>query len=478
MTAESTEVVPVEPASAVEPAGRIGLLVLGRGPAARCVARVGLERGADVQWVRPCSSRAETPSPVHFPTLWRLVRPQGTPPDWQETLRCARLASEPALSDGAVELAAPVAQGEGRFVAPDRLELGGRSIRFRRAIVVPERATPPLESPGAEQVGYWTEETLDDMQAVPATLAIVGSGVEACQWAQVFRQLGSQVHLVCPGGRLLPQEQPEIASLLQTQLGADQIRLHLDTAPPTFERMGNRKAVLLGVGEQQRKLLVDEVLHFGTKRYCLDGLGLPSANVEFDDDGIRGGVALGTSNRRVFVVNPLDDYSPLAVDLTARVAVHNALVRWGCRLLFRKMDLLPRCLHTRPAVTEFGLRPSAAPSARYAVYRTDLGPWSVKSPACESGPTGPRFVELVIERRSGRVAGVTIVAQPDAPWLAPLALLIERRLPLETLAGLARYDPCWEPLMRIARLAEADRPSWRSRLTRVLPAGWGGEGPG
>jgi pyruvate/2-oxoglutarate dehydrogenase complex dihydrolipoamide dehydrogenase (E3) component len=472
MTDPRTEIAPVEQTSSAAP-DHVDLLVVGAGQGARRAAQAALRRGAQVLLVRPCAAATEPPPPIQFSTLWRLVRqPKTAGLEWAQMLHRARhetiLASVPDS-----EPPPSLALADARFVGPDRLQFGDHVLRFRRALLVPEPAATPLESPGAGEIEYQTADSLESLSGVPATVAVVGHGAEACQWAQVLRQLGSQVHLVCPGGRLLPDEDQEIVQLLQTQLAADQVRLHLDTAPPTFERMGNRKAVLLGVGEQQRKLLVDEVLYFGPKRFMLDRLDLTAAGVTIDDGRIRTDAALRTANRRIFAVAPCDE-STSSLERTLRIAVTNALAPLGGRWFLHKLrsELVPQCLYTEPEVVHLGLHSAAARPQQHAIYRAavevaDGGPHGVRR------PTVPQFLELVLERRTGRVAGATIVAQTAGRWLAPLTILMARRIPLQLLADMPACDLSHlEPLVQIARQAQANQPAWHRRLAKILPAGW------
>jgi pyruvate/2-oxoglutarate dehydrogenase complex dihydrolipoamide dehydrogenase (E3) component len=391
----------------------------------------------------------------------QLDLPGGRRLDWPEIIRQSRVGVEENLAGNVARPPIPVVEGSVRFTGPERIELDGRLVRFRRAVLAVERATPPLESPGADECEYLTEATLERMPGVPATLAIVGAGAEACSWAQVFHRLGSQVHLICPGGRLLPDKDPEIAELLQSQLTAEGIRLHLDAAPPTFARMGHRKAVLLGVGDEQRKLLVDEVLYLGPQRIVLAGLDLEAAGVAVEGGQVRVNAALRTSNRRIFVAAPPDDVLPWCVgDLVARIAVANAALRfcvwpWSARLC---LDLAPRTVHTRLQAIQVGLKPAraAAQPDRFAIYRAELSP-------------GPGLLKLVLTRGSGRVAGATIVAPSAEAWLAPLAILMAGRIPLRLVADLAVCDSSLlEPLLRIAAQAAGDRPGWSERIARAL----------
>src|SRR5260370_40050738 len=86
--------------------------------------------------------------------------------------------------------------GDGRFVAPDAVEVDGRRLRFRRAVIATgaRAAVPPL--PGLAEAGYRTNETIFNLTALPRRLAVLGCGPIGCELAQAFARFGSEGTLV------------------------------------------------------------------------------------------------------------------------------------------------------------------------------------------------------------------------------------------------------------------------------------------
>jgi hypothetical protein len=69
-------------------------------------------------------------------------------------------------------LGVDVFHGDASFVASDAVEVDGRRLRFRRAIIATgaRAAAPPI--PGLDSIDYLTNETLFDLTAAPAVLGI------------------------------------------------------------------------------------------------------------------------------------------------------------------------------------------------------------------------------------------------------------------------------------------------------------------
>src|SRR2546425_4867897 len=107
------------------------------------------------------------------------------------------------------KLGVDVFLGEAQFTGPDTIEVGGQTLRFKRAVIATgARATdPPV--PGLAETGYLTNETVFNLTQCPARLAVIGGGPIGCELAQAFQRLGSQVSLVHKNAHLLDREDME-----------------------------------------------------------------------------------------------------------------------------------------------------------------------------------------------------------------------------------------------------------------------------
>ena len=431
--------------------GRYRLVILGGGPAATAAAREAAARGVRLALVLPDDDDDQTP---RTPLAEQLRRVQirsgqphtGSPPDGPNV---------------------DVYRGRACFSGRRSVAVDGRELRFRKAVIatgtVP--APAPVKIPGADQGGCLTPERLTELTELPQSLAIIGAGPDACQWAQVLRRLGSQVHLVGRHAGLLPGEDPDAAGVVRARLQDDGIKLHLGCDELRFETTGNLRGVVIGREGQREKLLVDEILLCGPRLPGTAGLGLETASVAFTDRGIIVGDRLQTTNRHVFGAGAVCGTNfghPEAVEVTARLAVYNALHLTGRRL---SRLVIPRCVHTDPQLVQVGLTLDEAAERQIEIdtYRAEL------SQAAESLPPDHHqgFIAVHVRRRSGRLVGATVVAEGADELAAPLLLLMTRKWPLTALADVI---PCrsgrFELLTRLAQRCPRPRLSSRLRLSR------------
>ena len=313
-------------------------------------------------------------------------------------------------------------RGPATFTGPQTLVVGDRELRFRRAIIAPGHRPEPPEYALSDDSRPLTEETLDRWKQVPERLAVFGGSVKACQWAQIFRRLGSEVHLIDRGHALAAEEDPQVASILENQLRQDQVRMHLGCQDLSIQPLRRRKVIVIARADGKEKLMVDELFCCGPKRLNVAGWGLDAAGVGRSERAIAIDSALRTTNPRIFAVGAACGprfASPAAVEMMARAAVGNALGRVE-QLWPRRLDwhLLPRCLYQRPQIVQLGLthHEIAARGNELDTYRQVVA--AAEHSAGEEAWS--EFIEVVVDRFSGRVASVTAVANTVEPWIAPL----------------------------------------------------------
>ncbi len=119
------------------------------------------------------------------------------------------------------------------FVGPHELALstGGTITADRIVIATGSRAVipPPVTASG---VPMQTSDTVMRIDAVPARVAILGSGYIACEFAHIFSAFGAQVSVIARNDRLLRKLDSELSTAFTTQVGTKwDLRLgHLPTA--------------------------------------------------------------------------------------------------------------------------------------------------------------------------------------------------------------------------------------------------------
>ncbi|MCC5983838.1 MAG: FAD-dependent oxidoreductase [Rhodobacteraceae bacterium] len=325
-------------------------------------------------------------------------------------------------------LGVDVIQDHARFIAPDTVQAGGRSIRARRFVIATgsSAAIPPI--PGLDKVPCLTNETLFDLPELPGHLLILGGGPVGLEMALAHRRLGAQVTVI-EGARALGRDDPEAAAVVLTALRAEGIEI---VEGATVESVSGR------AGAIELQVAGGTVFH-GThllvaagRRPNLERLDLKAGNVAFDGGGVRVGDDLrSTTNRRVHAIGDAagrGQFTHLA-GYHAGVIIRSMLFGLPARV---RADHIPHVTYTDPELAQVGPTEAAARrrfGARLQVLRVEMA--QIDRAQAEGRTDG--FLKLMVV--GGRPVGATIVGAQAGELIAPLCVAISARMKLSALAG-------------------------------------------
>src|SRR5690606_9162415 len=105
-----------------------------------------------------------------------------------------------------------------------------------------------------------TSTTAMELEALPASMLVLGGGPVGVELAQTFARFGVKVVIVQRGAHLLPGEDPEISDLLRESLEAEGIEVHTGTAAVRAERDGAEVVVHVRQGSLEGQLRAERVL--------------------------------------------------------------------------------------------------------------------------------------------------------------------------------------------------------------------------
>ncbi len=369
--------------------------------------------------------------------------------------------------DGAArfrDLGVDVFLGEGRFVAPNAVAVGGARLEFRRGVVATgARAAVPAIS-GLAESGYLTNETVFTLTECPKHLVVIGAGPVGCELAQTFRRFGAAVTLLTRDDRILPKDDGAAALLVQRRLEAEGIVIVTKARIERVDRKGNHSVVVVtGVGSFE----ADRILVAAGRAPNVDGLGLDQAGVRFDARGVSVDDRLRTSNPAIFAVG--DVCTPFqfthVADFHARLVVQNALFfgRGKASAL-----VIPWCTYTSPEVAQVGLTVDQAKAAGRPVDVVEVGFEHVDRAVLDGQETG--LLKVILAQGTDRILGATLVADHAGEMIGEIAVAMTNGLGLGAIGRTIHPYPTQSEVFRKA----ADQ--WRRRkltpLVKVLFRKW------
>jgi pyruvate/2-oxoglutarate dehydrogenase complex dihydrolipoamide dehydrogenase (E3) component len=358
--------------------------------------------------------------------------------------RIAKGASAEALEAMGIE----VVRGEARFEDSRTVSVGGRKLRFKKALVATGARPKPPTIPGLAEAGYLTYENVFELRARPARLLILGGGPTGCELAQAFCRLGCRITIVQDEPMFLRQEERDAAQILSNVFAREGMELHLNTEVTSVRVEGGAKVVTLRSDDHVSSVTVDEIF-VGTGRVAnVDGLDLDAARVKYDaTHGILVDDFLRTTNHRIYAAGDVCfEHKFIHIeDASARIVTDNALFLRRRRLSALTM---PWCTYTDPEIAHVGMYVRDAcergiPIKTFTVLMHDVD--RAITDAEEDG-----FVKIHVREGTGEILGATVVARHAGEMINDLSLAMTAKIGLGEIARVCRAYPTQAAAVKMA----------------------------
>lgn len=325
-------------------------------------------------------------------------------------------------------------EGRALLAGPQTVEIDTERLMGRRLLIATGARTFVPNIPGLDEADYLTNEELYKLDERPEHLIVLGGGYIALENAQAFARLGSEVTILQRSGKVLSQEDADVAEALTGFFRDEGIAVHTNTNVQAIQRANGTVQVEARIdGTPQTitgtDLLVATGLQGNTADLGLEALGIETRGRNFlsvDD-------TLQTTAPTVYGAGDVIG-DPAFVYVAARegeLAAENALTGAAHD---RHARPLPWVVFTDPQVAGVGLgeQDAAEQGTKVDVARVPLD----QVPRALAAQDTRGFIKLLRERETGRLVGARIVAPEGSELLMELSLAIQQSLTAEELTNL------------------------------------------
>ena len=339
------------------------------------------------------------------------VRPDGLAIDWPALMRFKRAFTDPipeqrktALRRAGIE----AIQGVARFTGPSTVSIGEATFEAKRAIVIAAGAKPTnLEIAGRERLV--TSDDFLELPSLPTSIAFVGGGYIAFEFAHIAARAGARVAILHRGERPLEQFDSDLVERLVQRTRALGIDVRLRAEVRAIRAAGRAYRVQFHGAGGEEEMDADCVVHAAGRVPDLDDLRLDIGGVEHSRDGIRVNRSLqSVSNPIVYGVG--DCAATGGPRLTPVAGYEGRLV--AANLIegaHREIDYsaVPSVVFTIPPLARVGLTEDQARTAglRFTTRHEDMSTWYSSR---RLGETASAF-KVLIEQESGRLLGAHLL---------------------------------------------------------------------
>jgi len=218
-------------------------------------------------------------------------------------------------------------RGHARFVAARSVEVNGDVLEADRIFInVGARARVP-DWPGINDVPYFTNSSIMDVDFLPEHLIIVGGSYIGLEFAQMYRRFGSEVTVIEMQDRIIGRDDEDVSDAVQEILEGEGVKFRLQADCIAARVAGDGVIVRVNCEEGPEEETGSHVLVAVGRLPNTDDLGLEAAGIEANqfgyidvDDTLRTNVpgvwAIGDVNGRgAFTHTSYNDYEIVAANL-------------------------------------------------------------------------------------------------------------------------------------------------------------------
>ncbi|HUF64569.1 MAG TPA: mercury(II) reductase [Gemmatimonadaceae bacterium] len=320
-------------------------------------------------------------------------------------------------------------RGRAHFNESGAVEVAGVVHQAEKVVIATGTSPwlPPIA--GLDAVDVLTSTTLMELDEVPASVIVLGGSAVGLELGQMLARFGVRITVLEMLPALLAGEDQDAALELRRCLEAEGLEIVTGAHVTEAARGDGPLVVRATVFGEERTFAADRILAATGRRANTSELGLDKAGVAHDANGfVRVDDGMRTSNADIFAAGDVTG-GPGFVYVAAaggRVAAENAVGEGG-----RTLDLrtVPRVTFTSPQVASVGIGPGEAHDHGMDVAVSRLGLEHVPRALVEHRTDG--WIQVVAEKKTGRIVGVQAVGPHAAELLGEAALVVRLGLTIE-----------------------------------------------
>ena len=384
--------------------------------------------------------------------------------DFGHAVRRSRQAAE-RLSKGVEYLMkknkVAVCMGEARFTSANELEVtdgSGKTVKaIRSERVLLATGSRPRMLPGLSADGKIVLTSTEAMllPQAPNSMVIIGAGAVGVEFADIYHAYGTAVTVVEMLPTILPQEDAEIAGLLNRSLTRRGVRIMTGTKVEEVMVEGEGAKVRVSTDGKTEELAAETVLVAVGRAANSEVGGLNELGVATERGFVVVNEWMETSVAGIYAIGDL-----VGGPLLAHKASHEGIV--AVEKMAKLDDVvpidhrkIPSCTYCHPQVASIGLTEARAKAEGYAI-NVGRFPFTASGMAIALGET-EGMVKVISDAKQRRILGVHIFGAEATELIGEAGLALSMRATPKEVARSIHAHPTRSEAMGEAALAALGR---------------------
>lgn len=329
-------------------------------------------------------------------------------------------------------------KGFGKFTSPNEIKILGedeRIIRGKNIIVATGSEPRSLPFVSLDHLLIHDSTSMLNISRIPKKLLIMGGGVIGCEFASLYRELGSEVTLIELLPSLIAAEGKSLSEALSLAFKKRGIQIETQAEVTEVKNRGDAVEVTLKGG---KKLEGDTLLVSVGRSFNSSGIGLENTGVIVDKNGsIPTNEKMQTNVSHIYAIGDVTGKY-----LLAHVASHQGLIaadnatQKSAAINYRAV---PSVIYTYPEVASLGLTLEKALEAGFDAIVGKF-PFQALGKAQAIKET-EGFAQIVLVKTSGQILGAQVMGYDASNLIAEIALAMQNELTVHEIGDTIHAHP-------------------------------------
>lgn len=173
--------------------------------------------------------------------------------------------------------------GRAEFLNANTISVNGQKLQAK-SFIIAVGTTPTIDSEQKQKLDskLLTSDQIFELEQLPKSIAVIGSGVIALELAQALHRLGVQTTIFARSRKIGSLTSPTLQKLAQEEMSKE-LDIKFEVLPEQFEQCNNQVKLTFTESDQQKNILVDYVLAATGRRTLLNTLNLENIESQFTD---------------------------------------------------------------------------------------------------------------------------------------------------------------------------------------------------
>ena len=314
----------------------------------------------------------------------------------------------------------------GKFISPTEVQAGDTVITARRVVVATGSGpfVPPIL--GIDEVPYFTNETIFDLQDQPEHLIVIGGGPIGMEMAQAHRRLGCKVTVI-EGAKAMGKDDPEMSAIVLDNLRSEGVEIIEQAQAEKISVINGNITVHTPKGDFTGSHLLVAV----GRKVNIDKLNLDAAGVEYGRTGIKVDANLKSTNRRVYAAGDVAG----GLQFTHMAGYHAGVLARSLVLGLpakAKTHHIPWATYTDPELAQVGQTEAQAREVHGDKLTVVRFPYHENDRAIAEGKTKGLIKVMIVK---GKPVGASIAGAHAGELIGMWAMAIANGLKMSAIAN-------------------------------------------